>query len=81
MNGWVSIWLTTSPYYKQNANVRVKAGFKAGDILIEFDSKKIDNLCDFTEALRAHKPGDKVSVDSPARNRKNNPDVTLEIHK
>jgi S1-C subfamily serine protease len=45
----------------------------AGDVLIEFDGKKIDNLYDFTYALRAHKPGDKASVDSPARNRKNNP--------
>jgi S1-C subfamily serine protease len=45
----------------------------AGDILIEFDGKKIDNLYDFTYALRGHKPGDKASVDSPARNRKNNP--------
>ncbi len=39
-----------------------KAGFKAGDVLIEFDGKKIDNLYDFTYALRAHKPGDTVSV-------------------
>jgi hypothetical protein len=39
-----------------------KAGFKAGDVLIEFDGKKIDNLYDFTYALRAHKPGDTVKV-------------------
>jgi S1-C subfamily serine protease len=32
----------------------VKVGLKAGDILIEFDGKKIDNLYDFTYALRAH---------------------------
>ncbi len=39
-----------------------KAGFKAGDVLVEFDGKKIDTLYDFTYALRAHKPGDTVKV-------------------
>jgi hypothetical protein len=39
-----------------------KAGLKAGDILIEFDGKDIGNLYDFTYALRAHKPGDLVTV-------------------
>jgi len=39
-----------------------KAGFVAGDVMIEFDGKKIDNLYDFTYALRQHKPGDTVTV-------------------
>jgi hypothetical protein len=39
-----------------------KAGFLAGDVMIEFDGKKIDNLYDFTYALRQHKPGDTVIV-------------------
>lgn len=39
-----------------------KAGLKAGDILIEFDGKPIQNLYDFTYALRARKPGDQVKV-------------------
>jgi hypothetical protein len=39
-----------------------KAGLKAGDILVEFDGKDIGNLYDFTYALRAHKPGDLVTV-------------------
>ena len=39
-----------------------KAGLKAGDILVEFDGKPIDNLYDFTYALRAKKPGDEVTV-------------------
>jgi aminopeptidase YwaD len=39
-----------------------QAGFKAGDVLVEFDGKPIDNLYDFTYALRQHKPGDKVKV-------------------
>jgi hypothetical protein len=39
-----------------------KAGFKAGDVLVEFGGKPIQNLYDFTYALRAHKPGDVVKV-------------------
>jgi hypothetical protein len=38
------------------------AGFKAGDVMVEFDGKKIDNLYDFTYALRAKQPGEKVQV-------------------
>lgn len=57
------------------------AGFKAGDILIDFDGKKIDNLYDFTYALRAHKPGDKVSVTVLRGGEKLTKDVTLEVRK
>jgi len=39
-----------------------KAGLKGGDVLVEFDGKPVDNLYDFTYALRAHKPGDAVTV-------------------
>ena len=39
-----------------------QAGFKAGDVLVEFDGKPIGNLYDFTYALRAKKPGDEVAV-------------------
>jgi aminopeptidase YwaD len=39
-----------------------KAGFKAGDVMVEFDGKDIANLYDFTYALRQHKPGDTVLV-------------------
>ena len=39
-----------------------KAGLKAGDILVEFDGKPIQNLYDFTYALRAKRPGDEVLV-------------------
>ena len=58
-----------------------KAGLKAGDILIEFDGKKIDNLYDFTYALRAHKPGDKVSVTVLRGTEKITRDVILETRK
>jgi aminopeptidase YwaD len=39
-----------------------KAGLKAGDILTQFDGKPIQNLYDFTYALRAKKPGQEVLV-------------------
>ena len=39
-----------------------KAGLRPGDVLVEFDGKPIDNLYDFTYALRQHKPGDHVQV-------------------
>jgi aminopeptidase YwaD len=39
-----------------------KAGFKAGDVMVEFDGKPIQNLYDFTYALQAKKPGDVVKV-------------------
>lgn len=39
-----------------------KAGLKAGDILTQFDGKPIQNLYDFTYALRASHPGQMVLV-------------------
>ena len=39
-----------------------KAGLKAGDIMIGFDGKDIQNLYDFTYALKAKKVGDEVAV-------------------
>ena len=39
-----------------------KAGLKADDVMVEFDGKPIQNLYDFTYALRAKKPGDEVRV-------------------
>jgi hypothetical protein len=39
-----------------------KAGIRAGDTLIEFDGKPIQNLYDFTYALRSKRPGEEVVV-------------------
>ena len=39
-----------------------KAGLKAGDVMVEFDGKPIQNLYDFTYALRARKAGETVKV-------------------
>ena len=39
-----------------------KAGFQAGDVLVQFGDKPIKNLYDFTDALRRSKIGDVVQV-------------------
>ncbi|MGE5321735.1 MAG: M28 family peptidase [Actinomycetota bacterium] len=39
-----------------------KAGFKAGDVLVQFGGREIKNLYDFTDALRRSKVGDVVEV-------------------
>jgi S1-C subfamily serine protease len=38
------------------------AGLKAGDVLVKFDGVLIDNLYDYTYALRSRKPGQQVRV-------------------
>ena len=39
-----------------------KAGLKKGDIITRIGDKKIEDANDLTEAIQAHKPGEKVSV-------------------
>ena len=39
-----------------------KAGLKAGDVMISFDGKDVNNLSDYTYLLRSKKPGDEVLV-------------------
>ena len=54
-----------------------QAGLKGADILTEFDGKPISNLYDFTYALRAHKPGDKIKVKVLRNNQPLEVEVTL----
>ncbi len=58
-----------------------KAGLKGGDILVEFAGKPIKNLYDFTYALRAHKPGETVSVTVLRGGERMTVNVTLEQRK
>ena len=48
-----------------------KAGLKKGDIITKIDSRKIDAADDVTDAIRAHKPGDKVSITYLRDNKEN----------
>ncbi len=44
------------------ATAAEKAGLKKGDIITRIDSKKIESSDDVTDAIRAKKPGEKVSI-------------------
>lgn len=58
-----------------------KAGFKAGDVLVQFGDKPIHNLYDFTDALRRSKVGDVVDVQVLRDGKSVNASVKLEQRK
>ncbi len=58
-----------------------KAGFKAGDVLVQFGDKPIHNLYDFTDALRRSKVGDVVDVQVLRGGKPVNASVKLEQRK
>ena len=39
-----------------------KAGLQAGDVIVKFDGIQIDNIYDYTFALRSRKPGQDVRI-------------------
>lgn len=39
-----------------------KAGLKKGDVITKIDNRKIETTNDVTDAIRSHKPGDKVAI-------------------
>ena len=51
------------------------AGFTAGDIMVDFNGKRIQNLYDFTYALRAQQPGDTITIVV----RRNGEQITAEV--
>jgi hypothetical protein len=58
-----------------------KAGFKAGDVLVQFGDKPIHNLYDFTDALRRSKVGDVIDVKVLRDGKPVNASVKLEQRK
>jgi Zn-dependent M28 family amino/carboxypeptidase len=58
-----------------------KAGLLAGDLMTEFAGQGIQNLYDFTFALRAKKPGDVVAVVVKRNGQEVKTNVTLEARK
>jgi serine protease Do len=38
------------------------AGVRAGDVIVEFGGRPVKDLYEFTDVLRAHRPGDTVNV-------------------
>jgi len=65
----------------QNNSPAAKAGLKQGDLLVEFDGKPIQNLYDFTYALRSKKPGDVVPVVVKRNGQDLKVDVNLEARR
>jgi aminopeptidase YwaD len=65
----------------QNNSPAAKAGLKQGDLMTQFDGKPIQNLYDFTYALRAKKPGDVVAVTVKRNGQDVKVNVTLEARK
>jgi putative serine protease PepD len=39
-----------------------RAGVRKGDVVVEFGGMQVKDLYQYTDALRAHKPGDEVTV-------------------
>ena len=39
-----------------------QGGIKGGDVIVGFDGVKIDNIYDYTYALRSRKPGQSVRI-------------------
>jgi Zn-dependent M28 family amino/carboxypeptidase len=58
-----------------------KAGFRAGDVLVQFGDMPIHNLYDFTDALRRSKVGDVVDVQVLRDGKPVKASVTLEQRK
>jgi hypothetical protein len=65
----------------QNNSPAAKAGLKAGDTMVEFDGKQIQNLNDYAYALRNKKPGDVVSVVVKRNGEDVKTNVTLEARR
>lgn len=65
----------------QNNSPAAKAGLKQGDLLVQFDGKPIENLYDFTYALRSKKPGDVVQVVVKRNGQDVKVDVSLEARR
>jgi len=45
------------------------AGLKGGDVIVQFDGVRVDNIYDYTFALRSRKPGQKVRITVHRENR------------
>jgi hypothetical protein len=65
----------------QNNSPAAKAGLKAGDMMVEFDGKQIQNLNDYAYALRSKKPGDVVIVVVKRNGEDVKTNVTLEARR
>ena len=58
-----------------------KAGFKSGDVLVEYGGRKIDNYIDYARLVYAYSEGEKVMVTVMRGREKITKEVTLEAMK
>jgi hypothetical protein len=72
-SGGLKVWVGGIPDYSEEAaGVKLsgvtpgspaeKAGLQAGDVIVRFGEKEIRNIYDYTYALQARKPGERVGV-------------------
>jgi len=64
-----------------NGSPAAKAGLKQGDLMVKFDNKTVENLYDFTYALRSKKVGDVVVVVVKRNGQEMSVNVTLEARR
>ena len=55
-----------------------KAGFKSGDVLMEYRGRKIDNYVDYARLVHAYSEGEKVTATVMRGHEKITKEVTLE---
>ncbi len=71
--GGYGAYLGTIPDYTQTeggvllsgvreASPAARAGLQGGDVIVKFDDVKVDNIYDYTYALRSRKPGQEVRI-------------------
>ena len=53
------------------------AGIQGGDVIVKFDGIRIDNIYDYTYALRSRKPGQSVRITVKRAGAEKDFDVTL----
>lgn len=60
-----------------DASAAKEAGIQHGDIITEFDGKKVNKMSEMQEAIAQHRPGDKVKVKYTREKKSFTTDVTL----
>jgi len=55
-----------------------KAGLKKGDVIFKLEDGEVTNLRDYSNALKAHKPGDTVTIEYKREGKSYSTSVTLE---
>jgi len=60
-----------------DASAAEEAGLQKGDVITEFDGKKVSKMSELQEAIAQHRPGDKVSITYKRAKKESTVKVTL----